>query len=260
MKLEGHQANFYTSTFSADLYRKQEYIYKIIKKTFIGSNHVLKQIKYNYVISKETSESLVLPNKLLADNIYRMNFIEGYNIDTCFKNKSISLEKRIAIVNTLFRNLQEVHQFLIVGDVAARNCMIPKDIHDKNIYLIDFDFAAPINASYEALSPYDIVSESGIIIPSNCDSDIVKLFIVSLNLLYQWDFEKKFIRHPKLKLIREFLRKNVQNNGYLLEYFNYISDGIENNQPSEYLHLPDSRAFRNEIEKGMKRIRNLKNI
>ena len=114
MKLEGHQANFYTSTFSADLYRRQEYIYKILKKSFLGSSHVRKQIEYNYKISKETSESLVLPNKLLADNIYRMNFIEGYNIDTCFKNKSISLEKRIAIVNTLFRNLQEVHQFLIL--------------------------------------------------------------------------------------------------------------------------------------------------
>ena len=180
MKLDGNTVDFFTTTFSADLYRKNEYIYKVLKNSFVGSNHVIRQIKYNYKISSEISRQLVLPNKLLADNIYRMDFIEGYNIDTCFKSKNISLEKRIAIINSLFRTLQEAHQFLIVGDVAARNCMIPKDINDKNIYLIDFDFAAPINAGYEALSPYDIVSERGIIISSNCNSDIVKLFIVSL--------------------------------------------------------------------------------
>lgn len=240
------------------LYKRNEYLYKVLKKGCHNRGIMINQINYNYEIANEVSKRIILPDKLIDLNIYRMKYIDSFNIDESLNN-NIPLDRKINIVNSLYDALKEVHQYLIVGDIAARNCLIPNDPYDSDSYLIDFDLSAPVSSSREAISTYKLKTERGKSISNNKNSDIAKMFVVILELLFQYDIEKEIIKSPNLMVIKKFLER-IQNNGLLMEYFNYLNTALENGeQITEYFQIPNSLCFKKEVEDGISKIRK-KNI
>lgn len=260
-------ARKYKLTSNSVLYKKDNQLYKVFKKIDFKDT-TSKQIEYNHMLRNEVSPTIVLPTDIIRETDkyydytvvgYEQPYITSYTFQSSLK-KNIPIEKKQLIVNSLFKSLEEINHFLVVGDINLENLLFPKDKTDNNGYMIDLDFAKRLNSNIIMRSNYNIRGQHNLIANYDTNTDIIKMFISTLSFLYKYNFEELVLepQFPTLDIILDMLQK-LENNGILISYCKYIKDYYDKNLIiDQYLEIPASYSIEKEINHGIDRLRKLK--
>ena len=228
-----NKQNEFYDTNKSRLYKHHNRIYKVFKSYV--SEALESQIIYNKDLRKKVSKNIILPTSLLRDDKgwlygYTMKYINGQTIHHEIHNQTLSFEDKIFIINEFFEYLQELHQYLTVGDVRNSNLMIGKD---RRAYMIDLDFAVKNNSPRIPIASYRIAYGEDHI--NDKSGDIIKLFISALSLLYNYNVEFDMIKNNDISFLRNF----VPYSGSLKEYYYYLVNKVYRYEPiTEYLKIP----------------------
>ena len=240
--------HLYYDNYNARFYKYGNELLKIFRNyvpEFLES-----QLMYNDRIHKKVDNHIILPNKLLYNNDgslqgYKMKFVKGQSLDNEIKKNKLNYEETIFLINELFRLLKEIHEYLIVGDIRNANLLIGKN----GAYMIDLDYAVKKDSSDLPLCSYRIQFNDEYLYDQN--SDMVKMYISTLSLLYNYNLEEEFSRFEYLDYLDDFIPLS----GYLKEYFYYLKNCIAKNQnASYYLKIPFSSNIEKEISTASARI------
>lgn len=219
----------------------------------------LDMIEYLHGLYNFVSKNNILPKDLIyyGDVIagYQEEFINGYTFLEALK-KPVLFERKEQAINHISLALQDINQYIVVGDINLQNLLIPKDRNDKNGYIIDFDFAKEINDDSINLTAYYVKINNNRI-TDNLNTDKVKIFISFLSLLYGYNFEEIVSSYKCTDTLDVILEKleSFKNNGVLINYANYLNHCLKNGLPiEEYFFIPDNYNLEKEIKRGRRLI------
>ncbi len=244
------EKHLYYDNYNSFFYRYNKDLYKILKNYV--SERLETQIMYNNLIRKELDKHIILPKELIYDEKkwllgYKMDFVNGTNLDYLINNNKMSFEDKIFVINSLFNYLYDIHDYLIVGDVRNSNVMVGKN---KEAYMIDFDYAVRSDSSAVPFCRYQISIGDDYINDRN--ADIIKLYISSLSLFYDYNIEDHMMRYEDIHYLEGFIPPS----GYFHDYYYYMLDKINRHEYIDnYLNLPITNSLEKEINTGKKRIR-----
>lgn len=241
----------YKTTDHAVLYKEGNDLFKIFKDYEWQDLDI---IEYLHGLFDFVSKSNLLPKDLIyyGDVIagYQEEFINGYTFLEALK-KPILFERKKQAINNISLALQDINQYIIVGDINLENLLISKDRNDKNGYIIDFDFAKEISDDSTNLTAYNIKVNSNRII-DNLNTDKVKIFISFLSLLYRYNFEEIVSSYKCKDTLEVILEKleSFKNNGLLINYANYLNQCLKKGLPiEEYFFIPENYNLEKEIQR-----------
>ena len=208
-------AHRYKRTNNSILYKKDDQLYKVFQKINF-KDAASKQIEYNHMLRNEVSRTIVLPTDIIRETDdyydysvagYKQPYIPSYTFQACLK-KNILLDKKELIVNSLFKSLEEINQYLVVGDINLENLLFPKDKNDNDGYMIDLDFFKRLNSNIIIRSNYNIRGQYSLIADYDTNTDIIKMFISTLSFFYKYNFEELVLepQFPTLDIILRNLR------------------------------------------------------
>lgn len=267
LKYVKKNAHKYKKTSNSMLYKKDDQLYKVFEKMSFR-DATTKQIEYNHMLRNEVSPTIVLPTDIIRETDgyydysvagYVQPFIPSYTFQTCLK-KNIPIEKKLLIVNSLFKSLEEINHYLVVGDINLENLLFPKEKTDDNGYMIDLDFAQKLNSNILMRTNYNIRGNHSCIDKYTTNNDIIKMFISALSFLYKYNFEELVLepQFPTLDIILDMLKK-LENNGILMSYCKYLKEYYDSGLIiDQYLEIPPNYNIEKEIEHGKNRLRILK--
>ena len=233
MQINFDNKHLFFDNYNADFYKYGDDLYKIYK-IYIPEKLEL-QLMYNERIHEEVDSHIILPTELLyGENQwligYKMNFVDGIDLGKEIKQQNFSYEDKIFFINEMFNLLREAHNYLIVGDIRNSNIMVGKD---NSPYLIDLDFAKrldDIGTPFCRYHIYDSYEE-----PLNDkNEDIIKMYVSTLSLLYNYNVEHSFSRYENIDALEMF----VPYSGLLRDYYCHIRDSVNRHQDIEYLNIP----------------------
>ena len=235
--------HFKTEDFNTEskLYTMDNLMYKIF---FDNSIHIeTKEQIINYLLEQNLNcKNIILPkNKIFINNIfkgYTMDYVQNSSSISSFvndNNSNFSLEKRKKFMLELNNSIKEIHKAnMYYGDIHQGNIIID----NFDLYLIDIDSLRINNISEHLMSLYRLkeVSSSNTKKEENFKTDIIKMNIILLSLLYQADFELLYMRNG-LKFLRDIIdalylpndiAKEFKNNLNLELQPKFLSDKILN--------------------------------
>lgn len=203
-----------TKTDTATIYKDNDKLLKVFNPNLIDEK-LNNQILLNYLLNP--IQNIILPTDLFYQNEiisgYYMPFIDAIDLKKYFEAEvNIPLENRIKIINDLFAALEEIHKYLILGDIHLGNILI-----NDTGYITDLDYARSIFEKDEPVSKFYLTSQDNLCLSNSKNSDINKLFICCLSILFQIDLES-FLYGPwptNDEIIRIF--SDIPNN-YILYY------------------------------------------
>ena len=124
-------------------------------------------------------------------------------------NSSISFKDKKEILLRLHKTLKELNKDYIVGDINLHNILITKD--GQGVF-VDWENGRPINCSFGVYAAY-FINQNGML-----QDDALKLFVVSISLIYGIDFESLVIDNSFYSLLGFPFQKTV------LEYIDSVID------------------------------------
>ena len=255
----------YKTTNYAILYKNRNDLFKIFRDYEYANLEIIEYLHNLYDFVKKNN---ILPKDLIyySDVIYgdvicgyKEEFINGYTFLEALK-KPVLFERKVQAINHISLALQDINQYIIVGDINLQNLLISKEKNDKNGYIIDFDFSKKRNEDYITLAAYYVKINNNRI-TDNLNTDKVKIFISFLSLLYGYNFEEIVGSYKCTDTLEVILEKleNLKNNGILFEYANYLKNQFDKNLPvDEYFFIPENYSIEKEIEVGRNKIRQRK--
>ena len=246
----------FLETPTTTLYKENNRLLKVFKDCILNDelkNQVILNHKIGHVFN------VVLPNELYYKNNnlcgYYMPYIKSINLEKFFNEEIyIPVEHRIAVVKDLFNALKEIHKYLIVGDIHLGNILI----NNSNGFIIDLDYAKSIFSSEEPISKYYIVNGNYFELPNGFNSDINKLFITSLSILFQVNLEC-FLYGPwrTNDELEKLLLKSIPNS-YLSEFAHDLKNHENDINYKNYFNVDECDDLSKDIlESRNKLIRNL---
>ncbi len=243
------QKHLYYDNYNANFYKYGKDLLKIFKNYV--SEELENQIIINRLIHDDVDRRIILPKGLIYDEKkwllgYRMDFVNGINLSKEIKQNNLTYEDKVFLINELFALLKEIHTYLVVGDVRNSNIMIGKD---KRAYLIDFDYSQKLSSSKRPYCMYHVYN--GVDPLNDQNEDIIKMYISTLSLLYNFDVEREFSKSEDV----EYLSCLIPFSGLLKEYYHYMIDCVYKHQKiGDYLELPFSSSLEKEINTAKSRI------
>ena len=245
------QRKLYYDNYNAWFYKYGKSLYKIYKNYV--SERLEAQVLYNRLIKEDVNENIILPTELLYNQKhyltgYKMNFVNGTILSEEIKKAKMSFEDKIFLINEFFSLLEQVHDYLVVGDVRNSNLMVGKD---KQAYMIDFDFAKKADSSATPLCRYHICHNDEYLNDRN--EDVIKLYISALSLLYNYNVEHAFANIEEIDALEMF----VPLSGFLKDYYHYILDCVyKHKNIDNYLKIPFDSCVEGEVNSKKARILN----
>lgn len=241
--------HLYYDNYNSFFYKYNKDLYKILKN-YVSEKLEL-QLMYNNFIKEELDNHIILPKELVYDEKhwllgYKMDFVNGTNLDYLIKKNDLSFEDKIFVINEFFSYLEDIHYYLIVGDIRNSNLMVSKD---KKAYMIDFDYAVRSDSSAVPFCRYQVYLDDDYINDRN--ADIVKLYVSALSLFYNYNIEDHMMRYEGIRYLEGFIPPS----GYFHDYYYYMIDKINKHEYIDnYLKLPITNSLEKEINTGKSRI------
>lgn len=238
------------------LYRENERLLKVFNRNVLN-DELKSQILFNHNIKH--IDNIILPTELYYEDNnlrgYYMPFIKAINIEDFFNEEIfISVETRIKIIKDLSNALKSIHNYLILGDIHLGNILLDKD----NGYITDLDYAKPFFKIEEPVSKYYLINKSNVELPNSFNTDINKLFIIILSILFQVNLETFLYGpwHTNEELVR--LMMSTCPNSYLCDYACLLKENEDNIDFKNYFDIDSCYDIEKEIQENKnKLIRNL---
>lgn len=117
---------------------------------------------------------------------YEMEYLKGYiQLDEWIKTKeNIPFEKLRPFILSMWLTLRKINRFYSYGDINSSNIMINKE---GKLILIDWENGTYNNSFVMPFTKYEISGTK-----NSFQSDVIKLYINTLSVIYHFDFEKLF--------------------------------------------------------------------
>jgi len=248
MSIKFDDKHLFFDNYNANFYKYNNDLYKIYKIYIPEELEV--QLMYNESIHNKVDQHIILPTELLyGENDwligYKMNYVEGIDLEKEIKQQNFSFEDKIFFINDMFNLLREAHNYLIVGDIRNSNIMIGKD---KSAYLIDLDYAKKLDAIGTPFCRYHIYHHDEAL--NNKNEDIIKMYISTLSLLYNYNIEHSFSRFENIDALEMY----IPFSGLLQDYYYHIRDCINKHQDIKYLNIPFDNNIERELNTAKSRI------
>lgn len=246
----------FLETPTTTLYKENDRLLKVFKASILN-DELKNQVIFNHKIGHIFNT--ILPNELYYKNNnlcgYYIPYIKPINLEKFFNGEIyIPVEHRITIVKDLFNALKEIHKYLIVGDIHLGNILI----NISSGFIIDLDYAKSIFSLEEPISKYYIVNSNYFELPNSFNSDINKLFIASLSILFQVNLECFLYSSCSTndELVK-FLLKTLPNS-YLSEFAYDLKKHENEKNYKNYFNIDECNDLSKDIlESRNKLIRNL---
>lgn len=248
----------------SNLYISGDNLYKIFLNNFILLPTKEKLINH-LLINPLRCKNIISPKaRLYKDNIF-CGFVMRYvrnskSISKYTEDDSIDIDKRINYIYSLDSALNHLHKKNIVyGDIHQGNIILT----DKDAFLVDID-SIKINEISDELRPLFHLKDFNrdIAIKNETkNTDIIKMNLMYLSLLYHCDFETLYLK-TGLKFIRDvvsvlklprYIKEEIINNLTLGKDNTYIDDKLGNiNNYEKKLILSDENQLRKLIKSKIK--------
>lgn len=143
-----------------------------------------------HVIKPITDGRIVYPKKTTRHDViyqtsYRMKYLKDAKTLLCLYNEHLCYEKKIEYAKQLFSALQFLHQYIVIGDIHAKNILI----QNENAYITDLDNARRIGEPWIPIDCYyylNFFKSFG----NTRYTDITKMYLECLSFLLEIDFSK----------------------------------------------------------------------
>lgn len=170
--------------FYNNIYQQERTLYKICSDY---DNYEVQDI-LTYIHSMPKIDGVLGINDLLSEN----GIVYGYTMPKL--DYSVSLqdiiennftpEAKCYLINEITNIMKKLHKYMIIGDVRLSNILI----HNHKPIFIDLENGQKINENKFLLTYYNITDKEYTIM-----DDIFKLFIVSMSILFNKNFEYFFV-------------------------------------------------------------------
>lgn len=170
--------------FYNNIYQQERTLYKICSDY---DNYEVQDI-LTYIHSMPKIDGVLGINDLLSEN----GIVYGYTMPKL--DYSVSLqdiiennftpEVKCYLINEITNIMKKLHKYMMIGDVRLSNILI----HNHKPIFIDLENGQKINENKFLLTYYNITDKEYTII-----EDIFKLFIVSMSILFNKNFEYFFV-------------------------------------------------------------------
>lgn len=149
-----------------------------------------------FVSNLECKEGYTYPLSALYDQGkiygYEMPYLEKYQtfeqlvaVPNMIMNSCLSFEDKKAILLRLHQCLKNINREYIVGDIRLNNLMISKK---GDAQIIDWENGSPRNQNFDIYALYTVFGPYNTLL-----DDAVKMFISTISLLYNINFEELVI-------------------------------------------------------------------
>lgn len=175
--------------FYSNIYQQERTLYKICSDY---DNYEVQDI-LTYIHSMPKIKGVLGINDLLSEN----GVVYGYTMPKL--DYSVSLqdiiennfapEVKCYLINEITNIMKKLHKYMMIGDVRLSNILI----HNHKPIFIDLENGQKINENKFLLTYYNITDKEYTII-----EDIFKLFIVSMSILFNKNFEYFFVTNKNI--------------------------------------------------------------
>lgn len=254
MELDKSFKPFFEGT-RATIYKKDNILLKLFSYYDINLS-LRQQVEYNHSLTNYCQSNVVLPLSLNYDSNgiidgYVMRYIKSVAaIKACKKNSLQDFEMRLKYVQDLTESLKELHDYLIVGDIHLGNIILNK----TDAYLIDLDFADKKVDQTIIRCKTRIHDQYSVVIADSVTSDINKLFVCILSILYNLDIESYVFRdyYSTNNTILELLYDNPD--GFLFRYADELKKDEKGINIDNYFYVPASVDLEKEVANSRNQI------
>lgn len=229
------------------IYKNGPELIKIFKNIFPALQD---QIRFNMFVDELCKANVIMPEHLHFDenfniNGYYMPFIDSENGSIfCFQSDTVPFHKKIEYIKELTTALQDLHNHLIVGDIHLDNILIS----DDHAYLTDLDYAIPRNFNRYPLTKFNILNEKLLPIKDSITTDINKLFLSILSILYSINIELyAYHRCIGTNTLTTNLLHESCNNGFLLDYAEKLRISENEAVSDNYFNIPSNVDIEKEV-------------